>query len=65
MLAARFKTPREDRLDEDLAGKTALVVGASDGVGRAYALGLAQAGVQVAAVARRVLPRGDNPASRR
>jgi NAD(P)-dependent dehydrogenase (short-subunit alcohol dehydrogenase family) len=63
MLAARLKTPREDRLDEDLAGKTALVVGASDGVGRAYALGLAQAGVQVAAVARRVLPRGDNPAS--
>jgi NAD(P)-dependent dehydrogenase (short-subunit alcohol dehydrogenase family) len=49
-------------MDEALAGKTALVVGASEGVGRAYALGLAQAGVRVAAVARRVLPKGDDPA---
>jgi NAD(P)-dependent dehydrogenase (short-subunit alcohol dehydrogenase family) len=39
-----------------LAGKVALVVGASQGVGRAYALGLAAAGVHVAAVARKVLP---------
>jgi NAD(P)-dependent dehydrogenase (short-subunit alcohol dehydrogenase family) len=43
-------------MDESLAGKVALVVGASRGVGRAYALGLAAAGAQVVAVARRVLP---------
>jgi NAD(P)-dependent dehydrogenase (short-subunit alcohol dehydrogenase family) len=49
-------------VDEVLAGKTALVVGASEGVGRAYALGLAQAGVRVAAVARRVLPKDGDPA---
>ena len=50
-------------MDEVLAGKTALVVGASDGVGRAYALGLAQCGVRVAAVARRVLPKDGETAS--
>ena len=49
-------------MDEVLAGKTALVVGASEGVGRIYSLALAQAGVKVAAVARRVLPRDGDPA---
>ncbi|HEY3697115.1 SDR family oxidoreductase [Phenylobacterium sp.] len=43
-------------MDASLAGKVALVVGASRGVGRAYALGLAAAGAQVVAVARRVMP---------
>jgi NAD(P)-dependent dehydrogenase (short-subunit alcohol dehydrogenase family) len=49
-------------MDEVLAGKTALVVGASEGVGRIYALALAQAGVKVAAVARRLLPKDGDPA---
>jgi NAD(P)-dependent dehydrogenase (short-subunit alcohol dehydrogenase family) len=49
-------TMRSTDSADSLAGKVALVVGASRGVGRAYALGLAQAGAQVAAVARRVLP---------
>lgn len=39
-------------MTEVFAGKVALVVGASRGVGRAYALGLAQAGAQVAAISR-------------
>ena len=46
-------------MDQVLAGKTALVVGASEGVGRIYALALAEAGVKVAAVARRA---SGNPA---
>ncbi|MEO1427217.1 MAG: SDR family NAD(P)-dependent oxidoreductase, partial [Pseudomonadota bacterium] len=38
----------------DLAGKTALVTGASRGIGAALALGLAKAGAHVIALARTV-----------
>jgi len=41
-------------MDLQLAGKTALVTGASRGIGRAIALGLAREGVKVAIAARRV-----------
>ena len=40
-------------MDLGIAGKTALVLGASSGLGRAIALGLAKEGVNVALVARR------------
>ena len=40
-------------MDGVLSGKTALVTGASSGIGRAAAAALAEAGVQVALVARR------------
>jgi 3-oxoacyl-[acyl-carrier protein] reductase len=40
-------------MDLQLVGKTALVAGASIGIGRAIAKGLVAEGVQVAAVARR------------
>ena len=41
-------------MDLQLAGKTALVTGASRGIGRAVALGLASEGVKLAIAARRV-----------
>ena len=41
-------------MDLQLAGKTALVTGASRGIGRAVALGLAREGVKIAITARRV-----------
>jgi NAD(P)-dependent dehydrogenase (short-subunit alcohol dehydrogenase family) len=50
-------------MHEELAGKVALVVGASRGVGRAYALGLAAADVQVAAVDRCVTAGDDDRGS--
>lgn len=40
-------------MDLQLTGKTALVTGASQGIGRAISKGLAQEGVHVAIVARR------------
>ena len=40
-------------MDLQLKGKTALVSGASQGLGRAIAIGLAAEGVQVAITARR------------
>src|ERR1700736_4014324 len=40
-------------MDLQLVGKTALVTGASMGIGRAIAKGLASEGVQIAAAARR------------
>ena len=41
-------------MDLQLTGKTALVTGASRGIGRAIALALAREGVRVAIAARRV-----------
>jgi 3-oxoacyl-[acyl-carrier protein] reductase len=41
-------------MDLQLSGKTALVTGASRGIGRAIALGLAREGVRIAIAARRV-----------
>ena len=41
-------------MDLQLKGRTAIVTGASQGLGRAIAIGLAAEGVQVAAVARRI-----------
>src|SRR5207244_2196642 len=39
---------------DELAGKTAIVVGASSGIGRAIALGFAAAGADIIGLARRV-----------
>jgi 3-oxoacyl-[acyl-carrier protein] reductase len=50
-------------MNASFTGKVALVVGAARGVGRAYALGLAAAGAQVAAVDWRVLPTETSGAS--
>ena len=41
-------------MDLQLSGKTALVTGASRGIGRAIALGLAREGAKLAIAARRV-----------
>ena len=41
-------------MDLQLVGKTALVTGASQGIGRAIAKGLAAEGVPVAIAARRI-----------
>lgn len=46
-----------------LRGKTAVVTGASRGIGRAIALGLAQAGCNVVIAAKTVQPRGKLPGS--
>jgi 5,10-methylene-tetrahydrofolate dehydrogenase/methenyl tetrahydrofolate cyclohydrolase len=58
-------------LKVDLAGQTAVVTGASQGLGRAIALSLAANGAKVACVARnaeswrRPFPRSPQPAARR
>src|SRR5262252_4065037 len=48
------KTPEAHTMELDFAGRTALVTGASQGIGRTTARMLASAGVTVVAVARRV-----------
>src|SRR5262245_45586120 len=49
-----FLAKRANVVDLHLAGKTALVTGASQGIGRAIAKGLAAEGVHVAIAARRI-----------
>jgi NAD(P)-dependent dehydrogenase (short-subunit alcohol dehydrogenase family) len=51
MLAATEKQPGRDRFN--LSGRTAVVIGGTSGIGRAIALGLADAGAEVVATARR------------
>ena len=47
--------------DQSLQGKTAIVTGASRGIGKAMALGLAEAGASVVVAARTAEPRGTLP----
>src|ERR1700685_1008958 len=51
-LAARSIHLRETAVTADLAGKTALITGSGRGIGRAIALGLADAGARVILLAR-------------
>lgn len=48
-------------IEPSLQGKTAIVTGASRGIGKAIALGLAQAGASVSVAARTTAPRADLP----
>ena len=48
-------------VEQSLQGKTAIVTGASRGIGKAMALGLAEAGASVVVAARTAEPRGTLP----